>query len=155
MRLHPWVETRSRSVRRCFRVADRRRLSGMKNDHLETVVKLLTAFLVISVATVVAAFAMRHHPALVTTGVWIRTPLVAASAAVLLLFARRAVAGSRGAFRRLRIISVVVLVAIVVVAAWPGAFPVWLRVEQAVCGLFMLSVVVRTNLRVVRASMDA
>jgi len=61
----------------------------------------------------------------------------------------------RGSFRRLRIISMVVLAAIIAVVARPGAFPVWLRVEQAVCGVFMLSVVVRTNLRVVRSSMAA
>jgi hypothetical protein len=127
----------------------------MKNDHLNTVVKLLAAFLVISVSTVVAVVLMRHNPALVTTAVWVRTPLVAASAAVLLLFARRAAAGHRASFRRLRIISMVVLAAIVGVVAWPGAFPVWLRVEQAVCGVFILSVVVRTNLRAVRSSMEA
>jgi small-conductance mechanosensitive channel len=127
----------------------------MKNDHLTTVVKLLAAFLVISVSTVVAVVLMRHNPALVTPAVWVRTPLVAASAAVLLLFARRAAAGHRASFRRLRIISMVVLAAIIAVVAWPGAFPVWLRVEQAVCGVFMLSVVARTNLRVVRSSMQA
>lgn len=126
----------------------------MKNDHLNTVVKLLAAFLVISVCTVVAVVLMRRDPALVTAAVWVRTPLVAASAGVLLLFARRAAAGHRGSFRRLRIISLVVLAAIIVVVAWPGAFPVWLRVEQAVCGVFMLSVVIRTNLHVVRPSME-
>jgi len=126
----------------------------MKNDHLNTVVKLLAAFLVISVSTVAAVVLMRHNPALVTTAVWVRTPLVAASAAVLLLFARRAAAGHRSSFRRLRIISMVVLAAIIGVVSWPGAFPVWLRVEQAVCGVFMLSVVAHTNLRVVRSSME-
>jgi len=127
----------------------------MENDHLKTVVTLLSAFLVISVSTVAAVVLMRHNPALVTPAVWIRTPLVAASAAVLLLLARRAAAGHRGSFRRLRILSMVVLAAIIGVVAWPGAFPVWLRVEQAVCGVFMVSVVVRTNLRVVRSSIEA
>jgi hypothetical protein len=127
----------------------------MRNDHLRTVVKLLAAFLVISVGTVAAAVLMRHHPALVTPAVWVRTPLVAASAAVLLLFARRAAAGHRASFRRLRVISMVVLAAIVAVVAWPGAFPTWLRVEQAVCGVVMLSVVVRTNLRSVRSAAEA
>jgi len=127
----------------------------MTNDHLRTVVKLLAAFLVISLGTVAAAVLMRHHPALVTPAVWIRTPLVATSAAVLLLFARRAATGHRASFRRLRLISMVVLAAIVVVVAWPGAFPTWLRVEQAVCGVVMLSVVIRTNLRSVRSAMEA
>ena len=127
----------------------------MKNVHLSAVVRLLTAFLVISLSTVVAVVLMRHHPGLVTTAVWVRTSLVAASAAVLLLVARRAAAGHHGSFRRLRIISMVVLIAVIAVVAWPGAFPVWLRVEQAVCGLVMLGVVVRTNLRVVRSSVEA
>ncbi|MEU1395020.1 hypothetical protein ABZ403_02975 [Micromonospora zamorensis] len=127
----------------------------MRNDHLHTVVKLLAAFLAISLSTVVAVVLMRHEPALVTTAVWIRTPLVAASAAVLLLLARRAAVGHRGSFRRLRLISMVVLAAIIGVVAWPGAFPTWLRIEQAVCGAFMFSVVIRTNLRVVRSSMEA
>jgi hypothetical protein len=119
----------------------------MSNVHLHTVVKLLAAFLVISVSTVVAVVLMRHDPTLVTPAVWVRTPRVASSAAVLLLVARRAAAGHRASFRRLRIISIVVLAAIVGVVAWPGAFPFGLRVEQAVCGVFMLSVVVRTNRR--------
>jgi hypothetical protein len=127
----------------------------MRNDHLQTVVKLVAAFLVISVSTLVAVVAMRHHPALVTPGVWIRTPLVAASAAVLLWLAVRAERGHAGSFRRLRIISMVVLAAIIAVVAWPGAFPAWLRIEQAVCGLFMLSVVIRTNLPRVRAEMTS
>jgi peptidoglycan/LPS O-acetylase OafA/YrhL len=123
----------------------------MKNDHLNAAVRLLTAFLVISLSTVVAVVLLRHHPTLVTTAVWVRTPLVAASAAVLLLFARRAAAGHRGSFRRLRIVSMVVLAAIIAVVAWPGAFPVWLRVEQAVCGLLMLGVVVGVNRRAARS----
>ena len=123
----------------------------MKNDHLNTVVKLLAAVLAISASTVIAVVLMRHDPALVTPAVWVRTPLVAASAAVLLLFARRAAAGHRGSFRRLRIISMVVLAAIIAVVAWPGAFPVWLRVEQAVCGLLMLGVVVQVNRRAARS----
>ncbi|MEU8606392.1 hypothetical protein AB0C29_00055 [Actinoplanes sp. NPDC048791] len=123
----------------------------MRNDHLNAAVRLLTAFLVISLSTVVAVVLLRHHPTLVTSAVWVRTPLVAASAAVLLLFARRAAAGHSGSFRRLRIISVVVLAAIIAVVAWPGAFPVWLRVEQAVCGLLMLGVVVHVNRRAARS----
>ena len=125
----------------------------MRTDHLNTVVKLLTAFLVISLSTVVAVVLMRHNPTLVTTAVWVRTSLVAASAATLLWFARRAATGHHASFRRLRIISMVVLAAIIFVVAWPGAFPAWLRAEQAACGVLMLSVVTRTNLRAVRSSM--
>jgi hypothetical protein len=34
-----------------------------------------------------------------------------------------------------------------VIVALPGAFPVWFRLEQAVCGLLLLPVVVRVNRR--------
>ena len=44
------------------------------------------------------------------------------------------------------------LVAIVVIVALPGAFPMWLRVEQAVCGLLLLGVVLQVNSTNVRAS---
>ena len=125
----------------------------MTNNHLNTVVKLLSAVLAISLATLVAVVLMRHDAALVTTAVWIRASLVTASAAVLLLLARRAAAGHRGSFRRLRVLSMVVLAAMIAVVAWPGAFPAWLRIEQAVCGVFLIGVVVRTNLRTVRRAM--
>jgi hypothetical protein len=43
------------------------------------------------------------------------------------------------------------LVAIIVIVAIPGAFPVWLRVEQAVCGLLLAGVVLLVNRAPVRA----
>ncbi len=43
------------------------------------------------------------------------------------------------------------LVAIAVIVALPGAFPVWLRVEQAVCGLLLAGVVVLVNGRHLRS----
>jgi hypothetical protein len=64
---------------------------------------------------------------------------------LLLLFAARAAAGSRGAYRRLRIISVVTVVAIAVIVAVPGPFPGWLKIEQGVCGLIMAGVAVLAN----------
>ena len=54
--------------------------------------------------------------------------------------------------RRLRVVTAIMLVALVVIAALPGAFPVWFRLEQALCALFLLPVVVQINRRrVVRA----
>jgi hypothetical protein len=43
------------------------------------------------------------------------------------------------------------LVAIVVIVALPGLFPVWLRIEQAVCGQLLLGVTVLVNGRRARA----
>ena len=127
----------------------------MTNDRMRTVVRLLLAFLVLSVLTAAAVFLLGDHPSLVTDAAFVRTPLVALSALALWLIARRAAKGHAGSYRRLRIISIVVLVAIVVIVALPGFLPVWLRIEQAVCGLIMLAVVILANHREVRTSIRA
>jgi hypothetical protein len=49
----------------------------------------------------------------------------------------------RRAYLRLRIVSTVMLVAIAVILAIPGDFPLWLKVEQAICGLLLLGVVIK------------
>jgi len=69
-----------------------------------------------------------------------------------LAFAAGAARGSRGAYRRLRVITAVMPVAIVVIIALPGTFPLWMKVEQAVCGVLLLGVVAVVNGRVMRAS---
>jgi hypothetical protein len=98
--------------------------------------KLLTAaFLVLSVATLVVAFALRHHPALVNPAVWVRGTIVAASALLANVFA------ARGLVRRLRILAIIWVVAIAVIVSLPGTFPLWLKLEQLVCGLLLLGVV--------------
>lgn len=115
-------------------------------------VRLLVAgYLALSLLTVLAVVALRHHTGIVTQAVWIRTIIVAASALLTTGFAAQAARGSRGGYRRLRIVSIAMLVAIVVIIALPGVFPAWLKVEQGVCALFLLGVVVLTNRRQLRA----
>ncbi|MFH8381543.1 hypothetical protein ACH4E7_11440 [Kitasatospora sp. NPDC018058] len=116
-----------------------------------TVRRLVTAYLGLSVLTLAAAFAFRSHTDVVTPAVWIRGTIVVASAAVTLLLAVRAAGGSRGAFRRLRILSAVMIAAIVAIIAVPGAFPVWMKIEQGLCGLALLGVAVVINGRRLRA----
>ncbi len=127
----------------------------MTNNRLHTVVRLLFAFLVLSVLTVAAVVLLGGHPSLVTDAAWVRTPLVALSAFALWLIARRAAKGHAGSYRRLRIISIVVLGAIVVIVSLPGLLPLWLRVEQGACGLIMLAVVILANHREVRTAVAA
>jgi hypothetical protein len=52
---------------------------------------------------------------------------------------------------RLRIISIVTTVAIVVIVALPGTFPVWLKIEQSACGVLMLGVALLANGRTARS----
>jgi hypothetical protein len=104
-----------------------------------------------SLATLAAIVALRHHGGLVTPAVWVRGTIVAASALLTLAFAGRAARGSRPAYRRLRIVSAAMLVAVAVIVALPGAFPVWMRLEQAGCGVLLLAVVVLVNGRAARS----
>ncbi|HWD07117.1 MAG TPA: hypothetical protein VG674_32220 [Amycolatopsis sp.] len=112
---------------------------------------LVAAYLTVSVLTVGAVVLLRDHPTLVTDAVWVRTVIVVASALLTLSFTVRAGRGSRRAYLRLRIVSAIMLVALVVIAALPGAFPVWLRIEQGACALLLLGVVLTINGRHVRS----
>ncbi|WP_353945854.1 hypothetical protein ABII15_32525 [Streptomyces sp. HUAS MG91] len=112
---------------------------------------LVGCYLTVSVATLGAVFLLRHHHGVVDDAVWTRSVIVVASALLTLLFVTRAARGSRGAFRRLRVVTAAMTVAIAVIVALPGLFPVWLRVEQSVCGLLLLAVVVSVNGRETRA----
>ncbi|MFE4977360.1 hypothetical protein ACFRAR_35285 [Kitasatospora sp. NPDC056651] len=116
-----------------------------------TVRRLVLAYLGLSVATLAGAVVLRDHHSVVTAPVLVRGAIVAASAALTLLLTVRAAGGSRGAFRRLRILSAVMLVAIVAIIALPGTFPVWMKVEQGVCGLALLGVAAVINGRHLRS----
>jgi len=101
--------------------------------------KLLAGgYLAVNLATVVAIVAMRHDTALVTDAVWTRGTLVAISSVLTYLFAAQAARGNGRGYLRLRIVALIQLVAIVTIIAVPGAFPLWMKVEQGVCGLLLL-----------------
>jgi hypothetical protein len=106
---------------------------------------LLAGYLGISVLAVVAIVLMRHDTAEVNSSVWTHGIVVAASALVAFTLAVVAARGSRGAYRRLRIISVVTVAAIAVTIALPGSFPVWIKAEQGAAGLLMAAVAVLVN----------
>lgn len=112
---------------------------------------LVGAYLGLSVLTLAAVVVLRGDPAIVTDAVWVRGTIVVASALLTFSFATRAARGSRKAFLRLRIVSGVMLVAIVVILALPGTFPLWLKIEQGACGLLLLGVAILVNGRQLRS----
>jgi hypothetical protein len=115
-------------------------------------IKLLTGgYLAISALAVGAIALMRNHPAEVNSSVWTHGIVVAASALGAFIVANLAARGHRGAYRRLRILSVVVVVAIAVIIALPGSFPLWMKAEQGVAGLLMAGVAVLANSRQARS----
>jgi hypothetical protein len=107
---------------------------------LRTAQLLVRGYLAVSVLTLVAIILLRRHASIVTPAVWIRGTIVTASALLATVFAARAARGSRGAYRRLRIICAVMVVAIVVIIALPGTFPIWMKIEQGVCGALLIGV---------------
>jgi hypothetical protein len=112
---------------------------------LRSVQLLVAGYLAISVLTLIAIIALRNNATAVNDAVWTRGTIVVASAALTFLFARRAAQGSRKGYLRLRIVSAVMLVAIVVIISLPGTFPLWMKGEQAVCGLLLLGVALLVN----------
>ena len=106
---------------------------------------LVGSYAGISVLTLVAIALLRNHAAVVNSAVWTHGISVAASALLLFTFTVRAAGGSRRAYLRLRIASAVMVVAIAVIIALPGTFPLWMKIEQGVCGLVLIAVVVIVN----------
>ena len=116
-----------------------------------TMKRLVGGYLAISVLTLLAIVLMRNDAGAVNSAVWVRGIIVVVSAAVTFILTVRAARGSRPAYRRLRIISAVMVVAIAVIIALPGTFPVWMKIEQAVCGLALLGVAMAANGRHLRS----
>lgn len=85
------------------------------------------------------------------SAVWIRGSIVVASAALMGRFAAGASRGSGRAWLRLRLVSTIMIVAIAVIIALPGTFPVWMKIEQGLCGLILIAVAVIVNGHDVRA----
>ncbi|MGW3993778.1 hypothetical protein ACWEF6_09835 [Amycolatopsis sp. NPDC004772] len=109
-------------------------------------VLLLTgAYAGLSLLTFAVIVVFRDRPAVVTDAVWVRATIVVASSLLTFAFARCAARGPRKGLLRLRIFSAVMLVAIVVIVVLPGLFPLWLRIEQAACGLLLLGVTLLVN----------
>jgi hypothetical protein len=102
---------------------------------------LVGAYLGLSVLTLVAIVLLRNHSDVVTDAVWVRGTIVVGTAVLMTIFA------ARGSVRRVRIMAAVMVVAIAVIVALPGAFPIWMRIEQGVCGLLLIGVVVLTSRR--------
>jgi hypothetical protein len=113
---------------------------------------LVGGYLALSVLTLAAVALLRDNPAVVNDAVWVRSGIVVATAALMYAFATRAARGSRGGYRRLRFMSAVMVVAIAVIVALPGSFPLWLKIEQGVCGLLLIGVTALVNSKAARSS---
>lgn len=115
----------------------------------------VSGYLGLSVLTLVAIVLLRQDPTIVTPAVWIRGTIVVASALLTTAFAAQMARGSRRGYLRLRLVSAVMLVAIAVIIALPDPFPLWMKIEQGICGLLLLGVVAIVNGKHLRSAFAA
>ena len=136
-----------------IQISAQERLNQPRNQTALRNVKLLVGcYLGLSILTLVAIVLLRNNTEIVTTAVWIRGTIVVASALLTTLFAVQMARGSSGGYLRLRLVSAIMLVAIVTIIMLPGLFPMWMKIEQGVCGLLLLGVVVVVNSKPLRSA---
>lgn len=111
---------------------------------LRSVKALIYCYLGISVLTIVAIIPL-HNAAIDPASVWVRGIIVILHAGFTLAFAARMARGSRVGYTLLRLSDAGMVVAIAVILALPDDFPLWFKIEQGVCGLLLLGVVVLVN----------
>jgi hypothetical protein len=116
---------------------------------------LISCYVGLSALTLVVAVLLGGDHDLVPDSVWVRGVVVLASSVLLAVFAARAARGSRSAWRRVWLISAIMTVAIVVIVAIPGVFPVWMKLEQVACGALLVSVFALARSRVLRTAFAA
>lgn len=112
---------------------------------------LTSAYLGLSITALAVAALLRNHPAEVNSAVWTRGSIAVLSALLTALFAVRTARGGRRAYLRLRIVSAISVAGFALVLALPG-FPVWMKIEQGICGLLLLGVVATVNGRDLRTA---
>jgi hypothetical protein len=107
---------------------------------------LIAGFLAVSAAMEALLIVVTAIGPGIDIAVWIRCTLVLGSSVILLIFAVGASRGSRTAWIRLRLVTGIVVVAVVVIVSIPGFLPDWVRAEQAVCGALVLPAAILVNL---------
>lgn len=115
------------------------------------VVLLSWAFVAVSAAMIAFLSLATATGTAFEIAIWIRCALVLASGIVVVAMAVAAARGSRGAWVRLRIVSPIIVAAVIVIVSIPGFLPDGVRIEQAVCGLLLLPVAILVNLPRMRA----
>jgi hypothetical protein len=117
---------------------------------LRRVRALVGAYLAVSLAAVGALFLHRHDHLDGNASAWVHAVIIAATALGLFSASVLASRGHRGAFMRLRVISVVLIAAVVVIVALPGSFPLWMKLAEAGGAVPMAAVAVIVNGRTLR-----
>lgn len=106
---------------------------------------LVAGYFAIGLAGLLVGLLLRDQPHLVNSSVWIRDGFLLLSAGLMYLFVVRAQQGSRRALLRVRVLSLLIPIIIVVLVVLPDGFPVWMKVQQVLAGLSVAGVAVLVN----------
>lgn len=104
------------------------------------IIRALTTLYASAAATTLLFVALaRSHARLVNSEAWTHAVIVFVFAIVLLVVVRKTGKGSRRAYKRLQIISIVIPAASILLVAIPG-LPNWMKVEQGASALMLAAV---------------
>lgn len=119
---------------------------------LTTVGRLWLLCAAVSLAALgVAAILSAVDPADVNWVVWLRGTVVAAASVVFIFVTRAAARGSRGAYTRMRWVSLLAPIGIVLIILAPDTgYPAWMKIEQGAVGVIIGIIAVFLHRRVVR-----
>jgi hypothetical protein len=124
-------------------------------EKLDIAKKLLGGYAAVAVLTLLAIVVFSGNPDIVTGAVWIRGSILAVASLVTFALGVSMANGSRGNYRRVQVIALAQVVAIVVIESVPGSFPIWFKIANGVCGALLIIVVLLTFARSVRATFAA
>lgn len=124
-------------------------------DAFRPIRALIACYIGLGLIGLAVTIALRDHPDLVNTTVWVRTVVVVVTSGLMYMFALRAARGDRRAHLRLRIATIAVPLAIVVLIALPDPFPVWMKAQQGLCALAVAGAAVLANRPSLRALVAA
>lgn len=116
---------------------------------------LLGGYAAVSVLTLLAIVVFSGNPDIVTDAVWVRGSIIAVASLITFAIGVSMAKGSRSNYRRVRIIALAQVVAIIVIESIPGSFPVWFKIANGVCGALLIIVVLLTFARAVRTTFSA
>jgi hypothetical protein len=124
-------------------------------EKLRIVKVLLGGYAAVSVLTLLAIVVFSGNPDVVTDAVWVRGSILAVGSLITFALGVSMANGSRSNYRRVRIIALAQVIAVIVIESIPGSFPVWFKIENGVCGALLIIVVLLTFARSVRAAFAA
>ncbi len=111
---------------------------------------------IVSLATLVIAAVLHNRHDLVNWVVWLRGGAVAAASLWLISLAGQALKGKRSAYVRIRTLSILGTVGIVLICVAPDSgYPLWMKFDQGVIGLLLAGVAILATRQAIRAAFRA